>query len=127
MQRRKAVVNFLDSLEELPCLEQPTPDLHSDSQHVIIDGGYIPSTSVLRMDPSVIASSSNHGEAENANPNSISKPEGLLLPRAAMLQLLCYSACYGRLQARTPVATVLLQAAESAAFVTMLSAPLPHG
>ena len=83
MQRRKASVNFLDSLKEAPCLNQPTPDPCIGSQRVVTDRGNMHSTSLLEKHSSATTSSSNHGKAECATLSSSPHPEGVLLLRAA--------------------------------------------
>ena len=85
---RKAVVNFVDSLNEAPRLEDPKAGSHGGSERVITRR---PSVSLSQPD---LAASSSHHDDKAACPSLNSYPimEGVLSPRPDAFRLTLHSA-----------------------------------
>ena len=74
---RKAIVNFVDSLSEAPCLEDPKAASHGGSERV-----FTRRPSVSLSQPDLAKSSSHHDDkAESASLYSCPSLEGVLSSR----------------------------------------------
>ena len=75
---RKAIVNFKDSFDSTPYVEQPTPDVHERSQLAVSESQDMPSGNVKLTAPS---DKSRKSESDCGLPASLFLTEGGLSPK----------------------------------------------